>query len=72
MKPPAPRNQRPALWADAMRLAVEIEQAVRGFSRDHKYTLGADMRRQAAHIWPTRRTKVINPDSALIEGEHQP
>ncbi len=50
MKPAAPRSQRPAIWADAMRLAVEIEQAVRGFSRYHKYTLGADMRRQAALI----------------------
>ena len=50
MKPAVPRSQRPAIWADAMRLAVEIEQAVRRFSRYHKYTLGADMRRQAAHI----------------------
>ena len=50
MKPAVPRSQRPAIWADAMRLAVEIEQAVRGFSRYHKYTLGVDLRRQAALI----------------------
>ena len=50
MKPAVPRSQRPAIWADAMRLAGEIEQAVRGFSRYHKYTLGVDLRRQAALI----------------------
>jgi hypothetical protein len=44
----APR--KPAIWADAMRLATEIEVAVRGFSRYQKYTLGSDMRRQAAEI----------------------
>ncbi len=44
------RSQKPAIWADSLRLAVEIEQAVRGFSRYHKYSVGADLRRQAAHI----------------------
>jgi len=44
------RSARPAIWADALRLALEIEQAVRGFARYHKYTLGADLRRQAAQI----------------------
>jgi len=44
----APR--KPAIWADAMQLATEIEVAVRGFPRYHKYTLGTDLRRQAATI----------------------
>jgi hypothetical protein len=42
--------KKPAIWADAMRLATEIEVAVRGFPRYHKYTLGTDLRRQAALV----------------------
>jgi len=34
---------------DAMRLAVEMELAVRGFPRYHNYTLGTELR-QAAHL----------------------
>jgi len=37
----------PPIVQSAERLLVCIEQAVRGFPRDHKYTLGADLRRQA-------------------------
>ena len=33
-----------AIWRDAMRLAVEMEVAVRGFPRYHKFTLGTDKR----------------------------
>jgi hypothetical protein len=43
-------SHKPAIWADAMRLLVEIEQAVRSFSRYHKYTLGSDLRGQAALV----------------------
>lgn len=42
--------KKPAIWADAMALATEIEVAVRGFPRYHKYTLGTDLRRQAALV----------------------
>ncbi len=42
--------KKPAIWADAMLLATEIEVAVRGFPRYHKYTLGTDLRRQAALV----------------------
>lgn len=42
--------KKPAIWADAMQLAIEIETAVRGFPRYHKYTLGSDLRRQAAVV----------------------
>ena len=37
------------IWRDAMRLAVEMEVAVRGFPHYHKYTLGTELR-QAAHL----------------------
>ena len=37
------------IWRDAMRLAVEMELAVRGFPRYHKYTRGTELR-QAAHL----------------------
>ena len=37
------------IWRDAMRLAVEMEPAVRAFPRYHKYTLGTELR-QAAHL----------------------
>ena len=37
------------IWRDAMRLAVEMEVAVRGFPRYHKYTLGTELR-QASHL----------------------
>ena len=40
-----PRYQQLPLWRDANRLLLELEQAVRGFSRYHKYTLGAELRR---------------------------
>ena len=40
-------KQRLPIWRDANRLLLEIEQAVRGFPRYHKYAVGTDMRRQA-------------------------
>ncbi len=41
------RYQHLPIWRDANRLLILIEQAVRGFPRYHKYTLGSDLRRQA-------------------------
>lgn len=38
------------IWRDCNRLLLEIEQAVRGFPRYHKYAVGADMRRQAMYV----------------------
>jgi len=38
------------LWRDAQRLLVALEEAVRGFPRYHKYTLGTDLRRQAMTV----------------------
>lgn len=38
------------IWKTAMDLAVGLEGAVRRFPRYHKYTLGADLRRQALRI----------------------
>jgi len=39
-----------SIWRDANRLLVAIEQAVRRFTRYHKYTLGTDLRRQAMNV----------------------
>jgi hypothetical protein len=38
------------IWRDANRLLLEVEQAVRGFSRYHKYSVGTDLRRQSMGI----------------------
>lgn len=38
------------IWRDAQRLLVWAEQAVRRFSRYHKYTLGAQLREQALTV----------------------
>lgn len=38
------------IWRDAMRLVVVLEEAVRGFPRYHKYTLGSDLRAQARRV----------------------
>ncbi len=45
-----PAHRKPAIWTDALQLATAIERAVRDFPRYHKYGLGSDLRRQAAHI----------------------
>jgi len=44
------RYQHLPIWRDANRLLVLLEQAVRGFPRYHKYTLGSDLRRQAMRV----------------------
>jgi hypothetical protein len=44
------RYEHLPLWRDATRLAVVIEEAVRGFPRYHKYALGTDLRRQAVGV----------------------
>ncbi|MBN8922361.1 MAG: four helix bundle protein [Rhodanobacter sp.] len=40
----------PPIVRTAERLLREIEQAVRGFARYHKYTLGTDLRQQAMTV----------------------
>ena len=45
-----PRYRQLPLWRDANRLLLEVEQAVRGFSRHHKYTLGAELRRLSLNV----------------------
>lgn len=44
------RYEHLPLWRDAQRLILLLEQAVRGFPRYHKYTLGTDLRRQALQV----------------------
>ena len=43
-------SMRLPIWRDAKRLLLEIEIAVRGFPRYHKYTLGTEMRTQAMRV----------------------
>lgn len=59
-----------------MLLATEIEVAVRGFPRYHKYTLGTDLRRQAAVIcrrvaraarFPERRCEALEALVLAVE-----
>ena len=38
------------IWKAALSLAVHLEQAVRRFSRYHKYTLGNDLRQSAQRM----------------------
>lgn len=45
-----PRYRQLPLWCDAQRLLLEVEQAVRGFSRYHKYSLGSELRQQTMNI----------------------
>jgi len=57
------------IWRDAMRLAVEMELAVRGFPRYHKYTLGDDQHLdrffEATGIQPAMSAVVIARAVAL-------
>lgn len=45
MSPPLP-----PIYRDCRRLLVHTEEAVRRFARYHKYTVGADLRRQAMAV----------------------
>jgi len=44
------KRQSLPIWRDANRLLLEVEVAVRQFSRYHKYTVGSDLRHQAMRI----------------------
>ena len=44
------KKERLPIWRDSNRLLLEIEQAVRGVPRYHKYTVGIDLRRQAMYV----------------------
>ena len=43
-------SQLPEITKKAERLVVDIEKAVRGFVRYHKYSIGADLRAQAMAV----------------------
>ncbi|NLY15370.1 MAG: four helix bundle protein [Gammaproteobacteria bacterium] len=45
-----PRYQQLPLWRDSQHLLLEVEQAVRGFTRYHKYSLGVELRQQAMTV----------------------
>ncbi len=44
------QSSRLPIWRDSQQLLIEVEQAVRGFPRYHKYAIGSDLRRQAIHV----------------------
>ncbi len=43
-------NQLPDIAKKTERLTIEIENAVRGFARYHKYAIGTDIRTAAMHV----------------------
>jgi hypothetical protein len=49
------RYDRLPIWKDATRLAVLLEEAVRGFPRYHQCTLGADLGREAYAVANVKR-----------------
>lgn len=64
------------IWHDANRLMVDIEQAVRGFPRYHKYTIGTELRTTAlrlcqtihrAHSRKQSRARLVQQVSELID-----
>ena len=61
------------IWRDANRLLLAIEQAVRGFPRYHKYTLGTELRHQAMEVCrlilraADRRETQLERIQALVE-----
>ncbi len=44
------KRQNLPIWRDANALLLEIETIVRGFTRYHKYSVGAELRQQAMQI----------------------
>jgi len=53
------RYEHLPLWRDAMRLTLLLGEAVRGFSRYHKYALGADLRCQAMAVCWLHKRRVL-------------
>lgn len=60
------RYQHLPIWRDAKQLLLVVEQAVRMFSRYHKYTVGSDLRSQAMKVCRL----VILANSAWDERRH--
>ena len=64
------------IWRDANRLMLEVEQAVRGFPRYHKYTVGSELRASVLRLcrtihraWSRKggRLKLVQQVSELID-----
>ncbi|MDF1576900.1 MAG: four helix bundle protein [Desulfobulbales bacterium] len=64
------------IWRDANLLLLELEQAVRGFARYHKYTIGSDLRSTAlrlcqtihrAHSRKESRVKLVQQTAELVD-----
>ena len=58
------RFQPPPIIKAAERVALEIEQAVRRFSRYHRYQIGSDLRQRAITVF-------LNANNAWREKAHQ-
>ena len=63
-----PRRERLPIWRDAQRLLLEVELAVKGFSRYHKYTLGTDLRRLTMDLCRLLARAVAVRGDARVEG----
>lgn len=50
MQPNPNKRALPPVYRDIKRLLVMVENAVQGFSRYHRYTLGTDLRQQALKL----------------------
>lgn len=59
MNPNAYLSKNFAIWRDAEQLVIQTEQAVRQFSRYHKYTLGTELRQMAMQVL-SNTTHAIN------------
>jgi hypothetical protein len=59
-------NKKFPIWRDAETLVLEIEQAVRLFSRYHKYTLGQELRTEAYALLETI-THAINQQNNRLK-----
>ena len=57
--------EHPPIYKASYDLCPYLEQVVRGFSRYHKYTLGADLR-DGAMMFPRTPARAFNPSRYQI------
>lgn len=58
------RHAQLPIWRDANLLLLAVEQAVRRFTRYHKYALGTDLRRQAMTVCRLIVRAAVAPNDA--------
>ena len=57
-----PQYEHLPIYREAMRLAVHLENVVRGFARYHKYTLGSEMRSSVGRVTFINATMMAHKD----------